>query len=212
MKNYLSIAVVAITLASCGGSTEKTHEEKTSVVAEKTCTYSYNNETTTVNWTAYKHTAKNPVGGKFKTFETMVETASAESVVEILKTMKMSVDVSSINSKDTTRDKKLVAFFFDKMLNTSKIEGSVKSATESMGVITMKMNDVEQDVNFEYSVDENNKLKLKATIDVLKFQAEEALASLNKACEAKHTGGDGVNKLWSEVSIYITTQLDKNCK
>ncbi len=124
----------------------------------------------------------------------------------------MIVDVSSINTKDTSRDRKIVTFFFDIMSNTGTIEGKVLSATATGGVLAMKMNGVEQEVDFTYVVSEENKLELKTTIDVLNFQADEALASLNNACEEKHTGGDGKSVLWSEVAIYITTELGKECK
>ncbi|MBL4652641.1 MAG: YceI family protein [Flavobacteriales bacterium] len=211
MNKYLSIAVLSIILTSCGGEPKEKAQEETTKIEEKVCTYSYNNESTEVRWTAYKHTSKTPVGGQFDSFETVAGNTSV-SAMELLTSLEMTVDVPTINSKDTARDKKLLAFFFDIMANTGTIVGKVKSATETTGVITMKMNDVEQDVDFEYSVGEDNKLELKATIDVLNFQGDDALASLGKACEAKHTGGDGEVKLWSEVALYITTQLEKTCE
>jgi hypothetical protein len=33
------------------------------------------------------------------------------------------------------------------------------------------------------------------------------LASLNKVCEALHTGSDGVSKTWSEVTLNITSEF-----
>ena len=213
MKNYIAIAIAAFTLASCGGgSAENKQEETTPAVTEKACTFSYNNESTEVYWTAYKHTAKNPVGGQFDKFETVAEKATAESAIDLLSALSMTIDASTINSGDTARDKKLLAFFFDVMTNTETISGKVKSITETGGILSMTMNEVEQDVDFKYKVGDDNKVELKAIIDVLQFQGESALESLGKACEAKHTGGDGEVKLWSEVSIYITTELVKNCE
>ena len=151
-KKQLSIVALSIALASCGGATEeKKPVETTPEVVEKVCTYSYSNESTEVRWTAYKHTAKNPVGGQFDKFEASVSDVKG-TVMDLLSLLEMTVDVSTINSKDTARDKKLIAFFFDVMANTGTITGKVKSATETGGVLSMKMNDVEQDVDFEYSV------------------------------------------------------------
>lgn len=206
---YLAIVGAAIILTSCGGETETKQEETPKVVEESACTYTYNNEATKVRWTAYKHTAKNPVAGQFDSFETIAK--KAKSANELLNSLEMTIDASTINSKDTARDKKLVAFFFDVMANSGAISGKVKSTTETMGIMTMKMNNVEQDVDFEYVIDDDNAIELKATIDVLNFQGDTALASIGKVCEAKHTGGDGKIKLWSEVAIYITTKLDKSC-
>jgi len=210
MKKHLAIVAAAITMISCGGEAESKQEETPKVIVEKACSYTYNNEATEVRWTAYKHTAKNPVGGQFDSFKTTAK--EGKSANELLNSLEMSIDASTINSKDTARDKKLVAFFFDVMANNGTIAGRVKSTTETMGVMTMKMNNVEQDVDFEYVIDQDNLVELRATIDVLNFQGNTALASIGKACEAKHTGGDGKVKLWSEVAIYITTKFDKTCE
>jgi len=43
------------------------------------------------------------------------------------------------------------------------------------------------------------------------FGAEAAVAAINKACEALHTGADGISKTWSVVELSIETTLNKNC-
>jgi hypothetical protein len=48
---------------------------------------------------------------------------------------------------------------------------------------------------------------MNATMDVSNWNALEALASLNKVCEALHTGSDGVSKTWSEVTLNITSEF-----
>lgn len=212
MKKYLLIGIMGVVLASCGDGEKQESKITSEKKVEEVCTYTYNDESSEIRWTAYKHTAKNPVGGQFEGYTTTIGTPSATSVVDILSSMEMIVDVTSINTKDTARDRKIVTFFFDIMSNTGTIEGKVVSATESGGVLAMKMNGVEREVDFTYLVTEENKLELKAKIDVLNFQADEALASLNNACEEKHTGGDGKSVLWSEVSLYLTTELGKECK
>jgi len=210
MTKYLATLAALITMTSCGEETESKQKQAPEVVVEKACTYAYNNEATKVRWTAYKHTAKNPVGGQFDSFETTAK--EGNSANELLNSLEMTIDASTINTKDTARDNKLVAFFFDVMANNGTISGKIKSTTETMGIMAMKMNNVEQDIDFEYVIDEDNLVELRATIDVLNFQGDTALASIGKVCEAKHTGGDGKVKLWSEVAIYITTRLDKTCE
>jgi hypothetical protein len=36
-----------------------------------------------------------------------------------------------------------------------------------------------------------------------------AVASINKACEALHTGKDGISKTWSEVAVHADVLLNK---
>ena len=54
-------------------------------------------------------------------------------------------------------------------------------------------------------------IKLTGEIDLVDFKAEEAVASLNKICEALHTGADGISKTWSTVELAIETTLKKEC-
>ena len=44
---------------------------------------------------------------------------------------------------------------------------------------------------------------MKATMDITKWNAVEALNSLNIACKDLHKGADGVSKTWSEVALNI---------
>ena len=59
---------------------------------------------------------------------------------------------------------------------------------------------------------ENEELTLSGTILISDWNGQEALASINQACEIKHTGADGVNKIWDEVAISVKTTLKKECK
>jgi hypothetical protein len=42
------------------------------------------------------------------------------------------------------------------------------------------------------------------------WDALAAVASINKACEALHTGKDGISKTWSEVAVHADVLLNKN--
>jgi hypothetical protein len=41
------------------------------------------------------------------------------------------------------------------------------------------------------------------------WDALAAVASINKACEALHTGKDGISKTWSEVAVHADVLLNK---
>lgn len=208
--NFTCFLALGIGWIGCKESSKKENTASETAPKKEVCSYSYINDSTNVHWTAYKHTAKVGVKGQFDSF-TANGAKSGESVEDVLKSLSLSVDVSSINSKDSIRDGKLVKLFFEIMANTETITGSVNSAENGEGSMSFKMNDIENNVPFKYTLT-GNKLELKSTIDVNDWKGEDALASLQKACEAKHTGGDGESKLWSEVGIYITTTLNKTCK
>jgi hypothetical protein len=50
------------------------------------------------------------------------------------------------------------------------------------------------------------------TLDVMDFGLSNAFASLHKACEALHTGADGVSKTWTPVDLKITSKMGMICK
>lgn len=211
MKKILYFIFGTVFLASCGSKAPKEEPQKKETLNQEIslCTYTYNREATSVFWKAYKHTAKVGVNGRFETFD--VNGAKPGSSPEkLLLGLKMSVDVSSVNSNDTLRDGKLRRSFFGKMMNTSMITGEIVAVNGTTGKIKMKMNDIEQDVPFDLSIHEEE-VEVRATIDILNFAANEAFETLGNDCAEKHTGGDGVKKFWSEVDIYIKTTLNKEC-
>jgi polyisoprenoid-binding protein YceI len=213
MKNLVNLAFVAILFSACGDSETKTETKPDAVIetVEETskCTYTYNNETTGVFWTSFKHTARVGVKGRFETFDINGANPAA-SPEALLLGLKMSIDVVSVNSNDTTRDGKLRRAFFGNMMNTEMITGEIIAVNGTTGKLRMKMNDVENEVPFDLSITDEE-VEVRATIDVLRF-SDAAFDALGEACAEKHTGGDGVKKFWSEVDIYIKTTLNKECK
>ena len=74
------------------------------------------------------------------------------------------------------------------------------------------MNDVEQDVPMAMSAGTDGSLILSGSISTDQFMADEALASLNKACFDLHKGADGVSKTWPDVEISVRAKFEKDCK
>lgn len=215
-KIFLTFGVItAFTLSSCGGGETSSTTEKTSTEsAEKICFYSYNEAAgAQVRWTAFKTSDKTPVGGQFD----QVNVTSGEKstkITDILQTIKFNIPTSSTNTANEDRDAKIVTSFFGAMDATDLIIGQVKSAegNNESGTCTfyLTLNNVEQEVTLNYTV-EDTQLKLTGEIDLVNFSAENAVASLNKICEALHTGADGVSKTWSVVELEIETTLTKDC-
>jgi polyisoprenoid-binding protein YceI len=213
-KIFLTLSVIsAFTLTSCGGE-EKTETTRSQATAEETCFYSYNESTgAQVRWTAFKTTAKTPVGGQFDQVNVTVGEKSTK-ITDVLKTIKFNIPTLSTNTANEVRDAKIITSFFGAMNATDLIIGQVKDATgdnkSGSCEFYLTLNNIEREVTLNYTL-EDDLLKLTGEIDLLDFSGENAVASINKACEDLHRGEDGVSKTWSVVELAIETTLNKNC-
>jgi polyisoprenoid-binding protein YceI len=216
MKKYiLPIAVfAAFSLSSCGG--EQTEDTTTDVVdtpTEETCFYTYKEGSAEVRWTAFKTTDKVGVGGQFNQVNVLAGEKSTK-ITDVLETIKFNIPTSTVNTADQGRDEKLVEFFFGAMNATDIILGQVKSASgdNEAGTCTfyLTINNVEKEVTLDYKVDDDS-INLTGEIDLANFGAEGAVESINKACEALHTGADGVSKTWPNVELNIDAKFNKKC-
>lgn len=221
MKTNLSISLVTISLlflTACGDSNQNqselsSDEEKEKSESAQDCHFEYKAGSAELAWTAFKTSEKLPVGGKFTELE-ISGGSHSNGVSDLLKTIEFSALTNSTSTRDTTRDRKIVNFFFMKMNGTDAITGKVISADgdNDSGTCTfmLKMNDVEKEVPLNYTV-LNDTLRLTGGIDVLDFDASTALSALNEACKLLHTGKDGVSKTWSTVDLSIMAALSKDC-
>ena len=73
------------------------------------------------------------------------------------------------------------------------------------------MNGISKSYDGEVKVD-GEQITFLTEIDLVDFNGQPAVDSLGVVCEAKHTGEDGINKLWTEVEIAVKTTLVKECK
>lgn len=197
MKHVLYLFVVLLLL----GSTQSCKKDK-KVAGESTtreAAYQVDASLSTLQWTAYKTTAKVPVKGTFK--EIIISQskagASPEAAVDGLE---FEIPVSSIFTKDSIRDAKLVKFFFGVMDNTLALRGGLKIGEEQKGTLTLSMNGVSEDLDFDYRV-ANDTVILNAVLNLDGWNGQAALESINAACNEMHTGPDGVSKTWDEVAL-----------
>ena len=212
-KIILPIAVLsALIISSCGG--EKAEEQDNILVPEaETCFYTYAEKSASVHWTAFKTTDKVGVGGQFNVVNAKGGEKSTK-ITDVLETIVFNIPTSSTNTGDAGRDEKLKESFFGAMTATDLILGHVKSAEgdNEKGTCTfyLTLNDIEKEVTLDYTVTDD-KIKLVGEIDVTNWEAGTAVESLNKACEALHTGADGVSKTWPNVELVIEAKLNKEC-
>ncbi|MDD3722297.1 MAG: hypothetical protein PHW92_07405, partial [Lutibacter sp.] len=116
MKKIYVFPLFLLTIILFNACKENVKKEATPV--EKT--YSVLADSTIINWTAYKTTAKVPVKGQF--LKVTIENAKKDTtVLGALNGLKFKIPVSSLFTKDTIRDGKLKEFLFGSMKNTSLI-------------------------------------------------------------------------------------------
>jgi len=181
------------------------NEAPTEVVASKQ--FVVKPEATKVTWTAYKTTAKTPVGGEFATLN--FEEKSGETPQDALNNLTFSIPVSSLMTKDVGRDSKLKASFFGAMLDTEFLTGTLKYSNDKYTAF-ITMNGVTNQLPLEVEITDERRVKMTTTMDLKKWNALEALESLNKVCFDLHKGADGVSKTWEDVAIEINTFLREN--
>jgi hypothetical protein len=215
MKNIriiFSAFVLSFFLFSCGEKNDKSNNEQThaDTVAAQVCTYSYDEASTTVMWTAYKFTEKAAVTGKFDTV-IVTGTQITGDAMQVIAGALFEIKTGSTQTNDAEKNANIISAFFAKMLNTNSITGKVKSVADGKAVISISMNDVENDVEGEVKI-ENNKLSFKAEINLDKWNGQDAIKSLNEKCKANHTGKDGKLMVWPDVSLYVETTLKEECK
>lgn len=209
MRTLKLAAIGALIIASYNCKDVK-KENKEEVKEVKTEMYSLVQDSTKVSFTAYKTSEKKPVGGQFTKIN-INESNTGPTALEALNGTSFSIPVSSLFTNDATgtRDPKIIEFFFNVMKNTSLITGIFKVEGNDKCSIAITLNGVTTEVPLSFKTTSENRYTFNGTIQLEEFDALGAVASINKACEALHTGPDGVSKTWSDVAIQAEVLLQK---
>ncbi len=196
----LAFASVCLLIAIGISCKEAKKEEKKVEIKVSSPTYSLVIDSSKVSFTAYKTTDKLPVGGTFTEIN-ISENTDGATPLEALNGTKFSIPVSSLFTNDGTgtRDPKIKEFFFGVMKNTELISGAFKSTNNTTSV-DVTLNGETQNIPLKYTITGDN-ITFEGVMQLENWNALDAIASLNKVCEALHAGKDGVSKTWSEVAI-----------
>jgi len=206
-KLSILLFTLALTAYSCkNDKKESTETETATAVTANANNFVVKPEGTTVKWTAYKTTAKKGVGGEFTTLK--FNEKSGTSPQDALNNLNFSIPISSVFTKNDSRDYKIKTSFFGKMLDTDVIKGTIKVVNGAY-LATLTMNGVTKDLPLNAEIN-GRRVKLNATMDLKNWNALDALAALNKVCYDLHKGADGISKTWEDVSIEINTFLRKS--
>jgi len=219
-KSGLVILAVSMSLVACnsGGNHEGEapdhshadgHEHDHTEIEETVPVSVYNNSTTTIGFGAFKTTAKKEVKGWFTGFE-LTGVNEASDVKEIFKDAVITIDVSTLDTKNEGRNATLLSEFFSKTTSNETITGRVVSfdSTATTAVLELTFNDVAKELTFSYELS-GDTLLMQSTLNLEDVNGLAALTSISVACDALHKGADGVSKTWNEVNIYLRTVLNK---
>ena len=166
--------------------------------------------TMNVDWKAYKTLGKIGVGGKFTAVTYTPTAVEGKNFAELLIGSKVTIDTSKIDTGNPQRDETLVKFFFNKMTN-NMIEATIKTIKADKRIkgqprtgtveVMIEMNKKALIIPMKYSY-ADEKFRADGTIDLFDFDANTALATINKSCYDLHSG-----KTWSDVSIGFETTI-----
>jgi hypothetical protein len=200
---YSILFLSAILLTNCKSETKADATKETvKEVPKSTAKFSLKTAKNDIGWTAYKTTEKIPVNGQFKKVN-ITANGDGNTIKEAINNTEFAIPVSSIFTKDSSRDYKIRKFFFS-IMDTDLLSGKLEISSESTGIATIKMNGITNKIPFAYVINDNV-FSMKASLDINKWNAKAAIASLNKVCEELHKGADGVSKTWDEVALNITS-------
>ncbi len=217
-KLYFSLlGILFFNLGSCKNNIElNVNEEELSQIDDvevtqdndstTTAKYSLKKANTTLGWTAYKATEKIPVNGIFKKI-IFNKDYKGNSMKEAIDNTEFTVPVESIFSSLAIRDNRIKDFFFGIMNDTDFISGKLMIHNDSIGYVDLTMNELTNRVAFKYTIDEKT-FNLNGKIDLLDWDSQEALDSLNVVCKYLHMGADGITKTWSEVDLHAITKFE----
>ena len=152
-----------------------------------------------IEWTAFKTPMKVGVSGKLTQFK-LHGLMKGPSLQKIAPHLSIEISTEKVYTKNPSRDKKIVQFFF-KPMKKRKITAKIVKLTPKKIILSIEMNGVLKKVPMTYSF-QHNKFEAKGVIDILDFNASESLQKINRACFARHEG-----KTWSDVDIKLTAKF-----
>ena len=138
--------------------------------------------------------------------------AATETYRQVQDTTKVSFTAYKTTEKlpTGTRDPKILEFFFGVMENTELISGVFNVSEDNNYFIDVTLNGNTATIPLTHKAVSDTSLVFDGVMNLEEWDALDAVASINKACEALHTGKDGVSKTWSEVAVHAEVLLQKN--
>ena len=201
MKKISTLALALLTMAqlmSCG--TDKKSDKE---VKKSDASYVLNKAKNKIVWTAYKFTEKTPVKGQFRKIN-ITGGGEGNTIKEAINNAEFAIPISSIFTQNSERDYKIKKFFFGIMQDPELLSGKLMLENDSIGHAHLTMNGITNKLPFKYTITDQS-FMMNTKMDVLNWNAQSSIDSLNTICKDLHKGLDGISKLWSEVAISVNT-------
>lgn len=181
-------------------------------MAEPKCEFAFQNQGTTLEWTAFKYTERTAVKGKIESFSTSRAT-KARTILDSVRLLEFSVDPLSVNSGVPDRDYKIKTLFMGSATKKGNITGKVlQIGSDLTGQASMELNwnGLRKKIPVTYTV-KDDVLEVNGVFSVFDFGFDSGLEKLNEACIELHKGTDGKSKLWPDVEFRIVSTFAKSC-
>src|SRR5690606_2569290 len=192
-KSILALALAATVFVGCKKEEAKTAEDQTQLeevqISEKVH-YLHKLE-----WVAYKTPDKIGVPGTFNDIE-LSGAKDSGNIEQDIKDATFKVVTSTVNSKDSARDEKLLNSFFKLM--AGDITGKFVDFKDGKATVEITMNGVTKQKEFTYTII-GDTMVLKGAVDIIAdFNGSAAFNSIHELCKELHAG-----KTWTEVDINV---------
>jgi polyisoprenoid-binding protein YceI len=151
-KLFLVVCTICLSISFTSCKSDK-KEVKTSESYKNTA-FSIENASSEINFTAYKFTEKKGVGGQFRQVD-ITAGGSGNTIKEAINNAEFSIPVSSLFTKDSSRDYKIQKFFFGVMSDTKLLSGKLLIENDSIGAALIKMNGISETIPFNYTSTDN---------------------------------------------------------
>lgn len=193
-------------------STTTVAKDSSAKATPQVCKKGYDVENTTIGFGGFKTTEKKEVKGTFTKF-TVAGTKVADTPEEVFANATISIPISTIETKDIARNKRIKEEYFGKMESTFLIKASIVSFNKDSNevVVSVTLNKITKDVPLNYIVS-GDSISFNGELNILDFNGSAAVEGLNTVCSSLHAGADGESKTWAEVNLYVTSVLKEACE
>ena len=168
------------------------------------CTYFLDPGRVKVKWEGFQTPSKTPLRGKFNSIE-LTGTTQGESVMTILKGIRLNISTDSIFTRSETRDRKISKQFFSNLKGGAIIQGEVSKIEKSKLYAKLTMNGQTRTVPMDF-LEWNGNFRAIGVIDILDFQLSSELKKITNALK-----NENENKYWSDVNIEVQARFKKKC-
>lgn len=193
-KSIMALALLATVFVGCKKEQTATTEEQTQL--EEVPVAAKVNYVHKLEWTAFKTPEKLGVPGTFTDIE-LSGAKDSGNIEEDIKDATFKIVTSTVDTKDPTRDGKLINGFFALMAGEN-ITGKFVDFKDGKATVEITMNKVTKQKEFDYTI-VGNTLNIKGSVDIIAdFDGTTAFNSIHELCKDLHAG-----KTWTDVDINV---------